>query len=78
MSNGRMKFINVDVGTMSAGLISLSLFLDIFHGTPIMFSYEKNSIYYSWMTYLFGFLVSLAWPCFVALSGYIAGSYTLD
>lgn len=77
-SSDDVGFVNADARTMSAGLISFTLFMDVFHGTPISFSYEKNSIYHSWISYLFGFLLAVTWPCFSALSGYASGKHTLD
>lgn len=57
---------------------AIVIFMDLFHGTPISFSYQKDSIFHGWMIYLLSILVGLYWIITMPLSRYIGGIQSID
>lgn len=49
------------------------IFMDLFHGTPIKFSYQKDSIFHGWGIYLLSILIGLYWIISMPFSRYLGG-----
>lgn len=59
--------------------MAVVLFLDMFHGTPISFNHQnKDSIFFSWCTYLLAIVVALTWIFLTTISGYVGGTQSID
>lgn len=64
--------------SLAAITAAIVIFLDLFHGTPISFAYENDSIYHSWSLYCLFLVVSLYWIISMPFSRYLGGIQSLD
>lgn len=63
---------------LAAYLTVIVVFLDLFHGVPISYSYTKDSIFHSWFWYLIYMLAGLYWVIIMPYSRYVGGMQSLD
>jgi len=59
-------------------LVGIVVILDVYHGTPITFSYAGDSIYHGWCGYLLVWLLALWWAITTPFSRYVGGMQSLD
>lgn len=62
---------------MAGVTAAMVIFLDVFHGSPIQYSYQ-NQIFYSWKQYLGGLLLSLYWMTVMPYTRYVGGIQSVD
>lgn len=56
---------------------AIVIFLDIFHGTPVSYSYD-NQIFHGWLSYLFSFLFGIYWAITMPYTRYLGGIQSMD
>ena len=62
---------------MAGVTAAIVIFLDIFHGTPINYSY-MNPIYYSCKEYMAGLVLAFYWMTIMPYTRYVGGIQSVD
>jgi hypothetical protein len=62
---------------MAGVTAAIVIFLDIFHGTPIQYSYQ-NPIFYSWKEYFAGLFFAFYWMIIMPYTRYVGGIQSID
>jgi len=64
--------------SLAGVMVAIVVFLDIFHGTPIAFSYAHDNIYHHWVWYVIAIVVCFYWVISMPFSRYLGGIQSLD
>jgi len=73
-----VTFGNPSNNAMCSMIASIVIFLDMFHGVPISFSYAGDSIYFGCCSWFISLILALYWASAMPFAGYVGGTQSLD
>ena len=69
-----VTFGNPSNNAMCSMIASVVMFLDMFHGVPISFSYAGDSIYFGCCSWFISLILALYWASAMPFAGYVGGT----
>lgn len=77
-TSAKAIFGNPSGHSLAAVVAAIVIFLDVFHGTPVTFHQQNDSIYHGWSTYIACLIFAIYWSFTIPFARYLAGEHSLD